>query len=155
MIIPIGGDQASYTLKIKIIDHFERKGIDYFDLGNYDMEVTTYYLFVDKLYNFMRKYKCKKGILMCGSGLGASIVMNKYPGIRCGRCDCVTAVELGRKENDMNVLSMGGRVVGAELAIDMVEAFLNTAFDPAFSGNVEMLQQLDRDIYKTEHLDLF
>jgi ribose 5-phosphate isomerase B len=154
-VVPIGGDQASYVLKRKIIDYFEKNGIDYFDLGNYDMEVTAYYIFVDKLYNFMRKYKCPKGVLLCGSGLGASIVMNKYPGIRCGRCDCVTAVELGRRENDMNVLSMGGRIVGPELAVDMVEVFLNTAFDPAFASNLEMIRQFDLDLYKTEHVDLF
>ena len=152
-MIPIGGDQASYTLKTSVIKHLQERNIEYFDVGNYDMEVIVYYLFVDRIFRFMMDNKVPRGILFCGSGLGASIVMNKYPGIRCGRCDTVAAVKLGRMEHDMNVLAMGGRIVSPELANEMVDVFLDTGFDPAYARNLEVIEQFDRELYKEEYLD--
>ena len=152
-MIPIGGDQASYTLKTSIIKHLAERNIECFDVGNYDMEVTAYYLFVDRIYRFMADNKVSRGILLCGSGLGASIIMNKYPGIRCGRCDSIMAVKLGRREHDMNVLALGGRIVSGELANEMVDVFLDTDFDPVYARNVEVIEQFDRELYKEEYLN--
>ena len=154
-MIPIGGDQASYTLKTSVARHLQERNIEYFDVGNYDMEVTFFYLFVDRIFRFMTDNKVSRGILFCGSGLGASMVMNKYPGIRCGRCDSVAAVKLGRMEYDMNVLAMGGRIVSPELANEMVDVFLNTGFDPAYAHNLEAIEQFDRELYKEEYLGRF
>ena len=154
-MIPIGGDQASYTLKTSIIKHLQERNVEYFDLGNYDMEVTAYYIFVDRIYRFMSDNKAPKGILLCGSGLGASMIMNKYPGIRCGRCDSIAAVKMGRAEHDMNVLALGGRIISGELANEMVDAFLDTGFDPAYAHNLEVIEEFDRELYKEEYLKKF
>ena len=154
-MIPIGGDQASYPLKTSIIKHLQDRNIEYFDVGNYDMEVTAYYIFVDRIYRFMIDNKVSRGILLCGSGLGASMIMNKYPGVRCGRCDSIAAVKLGRMEHDMNVLALGGRIVSGELADRMVDAFLDTDFDPAYEDNLKAIEMYYREMYKEEYLHIF
>ncbi|SFR62791.1 ribose 5-phosphate isomerase B [Anaeromicropila populeti] len=127
-MIAIGCDHGGYLLKQEIIKYFEEKGISYQDFGCYDEQSVDYPLYARKVADAVVSKQCDKGILICGTGIGISIAANKVQGIRAALChDCFSA-EATREHNDANVLAMGARVVGAGLALKIVDTFLNTEF---------------------------
>ncbi|MBQ2921747.1 MAG: ribose 5-phosphate isomerase B [Tyzzerella sp.] len=126
-MIAIGCDHGGYGLKLEIIKYLEKNGLEYQDFGC-DGEAVDYPIIAKKVGQAILDGKCKKGILICGTGIGISIAANKMKGIRCALCsDCFSA-EATRLHNDTNVIALGGRVVGPELAVKMVDIFLNTPF---------------------------
>ena len=126
-MIAIGCDHGGYGLKLVIIKYLEKNGLEYQDFGC-DGEAVDYPIIAKKVGQAILDGKCKKGILICGTGIGISIAANKMKGIRCALCsDCFSA-EATRLHNDTNVIALGGRVVGPELAVKMVDIFLNTPF---------------------------
>ena len=126
-MIAIGCDHGGYGLKLEIIKYLEKNGLEYQDFGC-DGEAVDYPIIAKKVGQAIVDGKCKKGILICGTGIGISIAANKMKGIRCALCsDCFSA-EATRLHNDTNVIALGGRVVGPELAVKMVDIFLNTPF---------------------------
>ena len=126
-MIAIGCDHGGYGLKLEIIKYLEKNGLEYQDFGC-DGEAVDYPIIAKKVGQAILDGKCEKGILICGTGIGISIAANKMKGIRCALCsDCFSA-EATRLHNDSNVIALGGRVVGPELAVKMVDIFLNTPF---------------------------
>ena len=126
-MIAIGCDHGGYGLKLEIIKYLEKNGLEYQDFGC-DGEAVDYPIIAKKVGQAILDGKCKKGILICGTGIGISIAANKMKGIRCALCsDCFSA-EATRLHNDTNVIALGGRVVGPELAVKMVDFILNTTF---------------------------
>ena len=126
-MIALACDHGGYELKLVIKKYLEDKGIEYTDLGC-DGESVDYPVYAKKLCNEIQEGTCEKGILICGTGVGISIVANKMKGIRCALCsDCFTA-QATREHNNSNVIALGGRVVGPELAMRMVDTFLHTEF---------------------------
>lgn len=127
-MIAVGCDHGGYELKQEIIKHLESRGIEFKDFGTYDTASTDYPIYANKVANAVVDGECEKGILICGTGIGISIAANKVKGIRCALCtDCFMA-EATRQHNDANVLALGGRVVGAGLALKIVDTFLDTPF---------------------------
>ena len=126
-MIAIGCDHGGYGRKLEIIKYLEKNGLEYQDFGC-DGEAVDYPIIAKKVGQAILDGKCDKGILICGTGIGISIAANKMKGIRCALCsDCFSA-EATRLHNDTNVIALGGRVVGPELAVKMVDIFLNTPF---------------------------
>lgn len=126
-MIAIGCDHGGYGLKLEIIKYLEKSGIEYQDFGC-DGEAVDYPIIAKKVGQAIVDGECEKGILICGTGIGISIAANKMKGIRCALCsDCFSA-EATRLHNDTNIIALGGRVVGPELAVKMVDIFLNTPF---------------------------
>lgn len=126
-MIGIGCDHGGYDLKLEIIKYLEKKGLEYKDFGC-DGEPVDYPIIGKKVGQAILDGECEKGILICGTGIGISIVANKMKGIRCALCsDCFSA-EATRLHNDTNIVALGGRVVGPELAVKIVDTFLNTPF---------------------------
>ncbi len=106
----------------------EKKGIKYQDFGCYNEDSCDYPVYAKLVTKEITEGNCEKGILICGTGIGISIAANKVPGIRAALCtDCFCA-EATRQHNDANVLCLGGRVVGAGLALKIVDTFLDTPF---------------------------
>lgn len=127
-MIAIGCDHGGYELKQEIMEYLDKKGYDYRDFGCYSTESVDYPEFARKVCESINSGESEKGILICGTGIGISIAANKVKGIRAALCtDCFMA-EATRLHNDANVLALGGRVVGAGLAIKIVETFLTTEF---------------------------
>lgn len=127
-MIAIGADHGGFELKKEIIAYLEGKGIAYKDFGTYTPDSCDYPDIAKAVAPLVASGVYEKGILICGTGVGISISANKFPGIRCALCtDCFTA-EATRLHNDANILAMGGRVVGAGLAVKIVDTFLNTPF---------------------------
>lgn len=127
-MIGLGSDQAGYALKQEIIQYLEKEGLEYKDYGSYDEQPCDYPVYGKKVAEAVAAGECKKGILICGTGIGISISANKVKGIRAALCsDCFSA-EATRLHNDANIVAMGARVVGPGLAVKIVDTFLNTPF---------------------------
>ena len=126
-MIALGCDHGGYELKLEIIKYLEKKGLEYQDFGC-DGESVDYPIIARKVGQAILDGACEKGILICGTGIGISIVANKMKGIRCALCsDCFSA-EATRLHNNTNIVALGGRVIGPELAVKIVDTFLNTPF---------------------------
>ena len=123
----IAADHAGYELKTRLCAFFEAENLPYEDLGTNDKESCDYADFAHTL--------CKKldensfGVLICGSGIGMSVAANRHSGIRCALCSETFSARLARKHNDANVLALGGRLIGAEMAFEIVREFVNSSFE--------------------------
>src|SRR5215472_11029265 len=128
MKIAIASDHAGLDLKNALIDHLKEKGQAISDLGTHTPQSVDYPDYAEKLGRAIQKGEVEKGILICGSGVGASVAANKMPGIRAGLCHDVYSAHQGVEHDDMNVLVLGGRVIGPMTAIELVEAYLAAKF---------------------------
>lgn len=127
-MLALGSDQGGFELKQEIIKHLKERGIEFKDFGSYDEKSVDYPEYAKKVCKAILAGECDRGILICGTGIGISITANKFKGIRAALCtDCFMA-EATRLHNDANVLALGGRVVGAGLALKIVDTFLDTPF---------------------------
>ena len=141
-MIAIGCDHGGYELKLEIIKYLEKRGLEYKDFGCDSLDSVDYPIYAKKVGQAILDGECEKGILICGTGIGISITANKMKGIRCALCsDCFSA-EATRLHNDTNIVALGGRVVGPELAIKIVDTFLNTPFsgDERHARRIAMME---------------
>jgi RpiB/LacA/LacB family sugar-phosphate isomerase len=128
MRIVLGSDHAGFEMKQKILARVQSLGHQVLDVGTHDSSPTDYPDYAEALGMAIINNQADRGILICGSGVGASIAVNKIPGIRGGVChDCYSAHQ-GVEHDNMNVLIMGARVIGIELAYDLVGIFLDAQF---------------------------
>ena len=130
-MLPIGlaSDHAGFELKQFVKKYLDEKGIEYEDCGTYSADSVDYALIAKKTCDKIVAGEGNKGILCCGTGIGISMAANKVNGIRAACCSDYFSAKYTRLHNDANVLCMGGRVVGAGLALELVEVFLNTEFE--------------------------
>lgn len=128
MKIALGCDHGGYELMQEVIKYLDEKGYDYENYGTYSNASVDYPEYGKKVAHAVADGVCDMGILICGTGIGISITANKVKGVRAALCtDCFCA-QATREHNNANVLAMGGRVVGAGLALKIVETFLTTPF---------------------------
>lgn len=127
-MIAIGSDHGGFDLKEKVIAYLEEKGIDYKDVGCKDKSSCDYPIYGKAVAEAVAGGECEKGIVICTTGIGISIVANKVPGIRCALCADTTSAKLTRLHNDANVLAMGGGIIGENVALSIVDTFLHTDF---------------------------
>lgn len=143
--VVIGCDHGGYELKLPILAYLAEEGYRVVDVGCNSTDSVNYPDYADKLCNVITSGKADIGILICGTGIGMSMAANKHPGIRAACCENTYSARMTRAHNDANVLCLGARVIGAGLAVDMVELFLNTDFlGGRHSTRVEMLNELDK-----------
>lgn len=128
-IIAIASDHAGVDLKSQIREMLAARGHEVLDLGTQGTESVDYPDVAAALALALREGRADRGILICGTGIGISIAANRHAGIRAALCHDVTTARLSRVHNDANVLTLGARVVGIEVAKDCVEVFLGTAFE--------------------------
>lgn len=129
MKIGIGNDHAGTELKLEIIKHLEEKGIDFVDYGIAPGEKIDYPDAAEMVCRDVAAGKLDRAILVCGTGIGISIAANKIKGIRACACSDSFSAKYTRLHNDANALCLGGRVVGAGLACELVDLFLETEFE--------------------------
>ena len=128
-IIPIASDHAGYELKKIVIDYLKSKDFEVEDMGTYSSDSVDYPDFAHKVGSAVNNGTYKRGIVICGSGNGVQMTVNKYPHVRCALCWNEEIAQLGRQHNDANIISMPARFVSSELALKMVDIFLNTEFE--------------------------
>ena len=127
-MLAIGCDHGGFALKQAIMRHLDARGIEYRDFGTTSEASCDYPDYGRAVAEAVARGEADLGILICGTGIGMSIVANKVPGVRAALCgDCFSA-EATRSHNDANVLALGARVVGEGLALKIVDAFLDTPF---------------------------
>lgn len=128
MRVALGCDHGGYDLKQEIIKYLEAKGIEYRDYGCKSIQSCDYPEFGSAAARAVALGECEKGIVICTTGIGISIAANKIKGIRCALCSEPVSARLTREHNDANVLAMGAGIVGTNLALGIVDTFLNTQF---------------------------
>jgi len=127
-MIAIGSDHAGYELKAEIIEYLKQNGYEVRDYGTCDCNSVDYPDYGLAVAEAVKDGICEKGIIICGTGLGISIAANKVPGIRAAVCTDTYSARMSREHNDANILSLGARVVGAGLALDIVDVWLKSEF---------------------------
>ena len=127
--ITIGCDHAGYELKKKVIAHLLERGIEVIDVGTDSTASCDYPDFATAVCKRIQSGESELGILVCGTGIGMSMAANKHRGIRAAACSDTFSARLTRMHNNANVLCFGERVVGAGLACDLVDAFIDAEFE--------------------------
>lgn len=127
-MIGIGSDHGGFELKEHIKEYFEKEGIEYVDYGTYSEESVDYPDFGRKVGEAIIEKEVDKGIVICGTGIGISLAANKVKGIRCALCGDMYSARMSREHNNANALALGGRVLGKDLALEIVGIWLKTEF---------------------------
>jgi ribose 5-phosphate isomerase B len=128
MKVTLGSDHAGFELKQILIDHLKQNGHELIDVGTNSTQPVDYPDFAEALALSLLHGDSERGILICGSGVGASVAANKIPGIRAGICHDGYSAHQGVEHDDVNVLVLGARVIGTELAKELCTNFLNARF---------------------------
>lgn len=128
MRVVIGSDHAGFELKRSIAGFLRQAGYDVQDVGTDSTRPVDYPDYAEALAKIVVAGGAQRGVLICGSGVGASVAANKVPGIRAGLCHDTYSAHQGVEHDDMNVLVLGSRVIGIELAKELVAAFLRAGF---------------------------
>lgn len=127
-MLAIGSDHGGYDLKQKIIGYLKEKEIPFEDMGCYSTDSCDYPRFGRAVADAVAGGQCEKGIVICTTGIGISIAANKVKGIRCALCADPLSAKMTRLHNDANMLALGGGMLGENMALDIVDTFLNTPF---------------------------
>jgi len=128
MRIAVGSDHAGFDLKEEVKGFLAQENHEVVDVGTYSKDPVDYPDYTEAVGEAVRESRAERGIMLCGSGVGASMTANRIPGIRAGLCHDTYSAHQGVEHDDMNVLVLGGRVVGIELARELIHAFVNARF---------------------------
>src|SRR5450432_1323670 len=128
MDIVIASDHAGFALKEQVRPYIEGLGLQVIDLGAYDDRPSDYPDFAEAVGKAIAAGQAKRGVLICGSGVGVNVAANKMPGVRACMCHDTYSAHQGVEHDDMNVLVLGARIIGVKLAEDLVKAFLAAKF---------------------------
>ncbi len=129
MKIAVGSDHAAYPFKLELIEYVKELGHDVTDLGTRSAERTDYPIYGEKVARAVVSGEYERGLAFCGTGVGISISANKVPGARAVVCSEPYSAMLSREHNNTNILSLGSRVVGIELAKMIIKIWLETGYD--------------------------
>ncbi len=146
MKIAIGSDHLGLELKNIIEDFLKEKEIEFKDFGTISREPLDYPDIARKVARAVAKGDCKRGILICGTGIGMAIAANKVKGIRAAVCHDIYSTERSRKSNNAQIMTMGARIIGSELAKKLVEVWLNSEFQGGHSERkVQKIMEIEKE----------
>ncbi len=128
-VIWIGNDHGGFELKMQIIAHLAKRGIGVHDVGSASTEIVRYPLFAAQVAEAIVQGEAKRGILICSTGIGMSIIANRYRGIRAALCTSVYMGKMTRAHNDSNILCLGGKITPAQEALEILDAWLDTPYE--------------------------
>ena len=140
MKIAIGCDHGALALKNKVVSHLQEKGFEVVDFGTYTAASCDYPEFAGAAAKAVASGECEKGIVLCTTGIGVSIAANKVRGIRCALLHDVWSAQMTRLHNDTNMMALGAGVVGENLALQIVDTWVGTAF----SGDERHQRRIDK-----------
>ena len=151
MRIVIGADHAGFHLKTDLAAYLRTLGHEVVDIGTASDAPVDYPDFAEDVAKFLLDGRSDRGIIICGSGVGASVAANKIPGIRAGLCHDSYSAHQGVEHDDINLLVLGARVIGVELARELVDRFLAARFtgEERHRRRVEKIKALERRYSKT------
>ena len=146
MHIVIGSDHAGFPMKRTIVEHLTAKGHQVTDVGSFDPDPVDFPDIARALAAKITGGEAERGLMVCGTGVGASIAANKMKGIRAAVCHDVHSAHQCVEHDDVNVMCIGAQIVGAWLALDLIDAYLGATFstDEDFRRRVAKLREMDR-----------
>lgn len=146
MRIVIGADHAGFELKEIVSEYLRHLGHEVIDIGTHNEDPVDYPDYAEALSRVVLDDRAERGVLICGSGVGASVAANKIPGIRAGLCHDTYAARQGVEHDDMNVLTLGARVIGVALARELVDSFVTAKFngEERHRRRIEKIRALER-----------
>ena len=150
MKIAFASDHAGYALKKVLEEYVEKKGYEVMDFGTHSEDSCDYPDFALAAAEAVAGGACERGIFVCTSGIGVSIVANKVPGVRCALCSEPLSARMTREHNDANALALGGGYVGVNLALEIVRVFLETPFSEGVNHvrRVEKIKRIEEKYSK-------
>lgn len=144
MKIAVGFDHAGFPLKQTVLDTIRAAGHEPIDLGTNSTEAVDFPDYSEKVGKAVQGGKAERGILVCGSGVGACIAANKIKGVFAGLCHDTYSAAQGVRHDDMNVLCLGARVIGPELATELIKAFLSARYIGNDSGGERLARRVEK-----------
>jgi RpiB/LacA/LacB family sugar-phosphate isomerase len=146
MRIVLGSDHAGFVLKQHLVELVKKLGHEILDVGTYGPEPVDYPDYALAVAEAIRGGQAERGVLLCGSGVGASVALNKVPGLRGAVCHDTYSAHQGVEHDDMNVLVLGARIIGPALADELVNAFLPARFsgEPRHLRRLAKVQAIER-----------
>ena len=146
MKISIGCDHGALALKNKVVAHLEKQGHEVKDFGTYTLDSCDYPEFAAAAARAVASGECDKGIVLCTTGIGASIAANKVKGVRCALLHETWSAKMTREHNDTNMMAMGAGVVGENLALEIVDIWVGTEFsgDERHQRRINKLMDLEK-----------
>lgn len=150
--VALGADHGGYPLKPTLKEFLESQGYTVIDCGTHSAEPVDYPDFAAAVAEKVHLGEAERGIVICGSGVGASVAANKIPGVRAGLCHDTFSAHQGVEDDDMNVLCLGARVIGPSLALEIVNTWLSARFSGAerHVRRLEKVNQIERRFMKVE-----
>jgi ribose 5-phosphate isomerase B len=144
----VGSDHAGFVLKREIAEELRRQGHEVLDVGTNSTEPVDYPDSAEAVGRAVTDGRAERGVLICGSGVGASVAANKLPGVRAAVCHDGYSAHQGVEHDDMNVLCLGSEVIGAELAVDLVRTFLGARFDGGerYVGRLRKVEAMEKEM---------
>ena len=144
-MIAIGSDHGGYKLKEEIKKYLEEREIEYTDCGTFDEERAEYPEIAQAVATEVQEGQAEKGIIICRSGIGMSIVANKFKGIRCAKCNDEEEAKFSRMHNDANILALGADYMDVNKAVRMVRTWLATQFEGGrHESRVNMIKEIEK-----------
>jgi len=144
--VALGSDHTGLTLKNEIIAYLQKRGLNCRDFGTFSQESCDYPDIAYEVALAVSKGECEKGILICGTGIGMAIAANKVKGIRAALCHDPLSAKLSRQHNDANILTLGERIIGVGLALEIVDVWLNASFGgERHQRRVAKIQNIEND----------
>lgn len=128
MKLGISSDHGGFELKEHIKEYLKEENIEYIDYGTYSLDSVDYPDYGEKLARALVEGEVDRGITICGTGIGISITCNKVKGIRCALVNDTFSARMSKEHNDANIIALGARVIGKDLAIELVSTWLNSKF---------------------------
>jgi ribose 5-phosphate isomerase B len=150
MIIAVGADHGGFVLKNKIVEFLKELGHKVHDLGTHSEDPADYPDFAMAVSREILLQKAERGILICGSGVGACVAADKFPGIRAAICHDTFSAHQGVEDDNINILCLGARVIGTELAKDIVKVWLSASFSGAerHKRRLSKVEKIEKEFLK-------
>lgn len=146
MKLAVGCDHAAYEFKLEMLKYLEERGIEYEDFGTHSTDRANYPEYAEMVANKVAQGEFDRGLLFCGTGIGISISANKVKGIRAAVCTDPYSSQMARRHNDANILCMGARVVGIDLAKMIFDAWFDAEFEGGRHGErVSLIHNIERN----------
>jgi ribose 5-phosphate isomerase B len=152
MKIAVGSDHAGFPLKGKVLDILRSKGHEITDYGSYDLNPVDFPDIAKKVCAAILDKSCERGIMFCGTGVGACIACNKISGIRASVCHDIYTAHQCVEHDDVQVIAMGGQIIGHTVALELIDLFLEARFSTSeeFRRRVKKLEEMDGSTKETE-----
>lgn len=144
-MLAIGSDHGGFDLKEVVKKHLDEMGVEYVDCGCFDHSSVNYPEYAHAVAKKIQSGECDRGILVCSTGVGISIAANRHAGVRAALCHDPYSAKMTRLHNDANVLCMGGLVIGKNLALEIVDVFLDTEFsgEERHKNRIDLIEKID------------